>query len=311
MGVQSLIHSGIVDFSRSRTVVPSSPTGAAPTIEYLVIGGGGGGGTIGGNEQGGGGGAGGYRTNVAGDLSGSASPAEPTLFITLGVPYQIVVGAGGSGGAGTSFTPGIPGTRSALCQITSQGGGGGRSRFAAEYPQGGSGSGGTMHVRASGTGIVGEGFNGGTGPAANNILGAGGGGGAGAAGVGTTVNVGGAGGAGLYSTIEGGSPVPRGGGGGGGGQNGGGAGGVGGGANGSRQNVARASGTPNTGGGGGGGSNTGGGNGGSGIVIFSVSAGTGVTFSANVTAGAPATVNGREVYTVTATSTTSETVTFS
>jgi hypothetical protein len=251
------------------------------TAEYLVIGGGGSGALITGGEQGGGGGAGGYRTNVAGQLSGSASTAEQALILSLNALYPITIGAGGAGRSGT-YIVGLQGTRSLFGPITAQGGGGGRSRFSAEYPSGGSGGGGTMHVPPSGTGIVGEGFDGGTGPSTNTIWGGGGGGGAGAVGVSTNIASGGAGGAGLSNNITG-TAVNRGGGGGGGGQNAGGAAGLGGGGAGAQQNVTPGSGTANTGGGGGGCSNTTTGSGGSGVVIvrypdiYTITIGAGLT----------------------------------
>jgi hypothetical protein len=67
----------------------------------------------------------------------------------------------------------------------------------------------------------------------------------------------------------------------------------------------------NLGNGGAGGSNGGfsGGNGGSGVVIFSLPPSVSVSFSGGVTQSS-ATVGDNTVYTVTATSTTSETVTF-
>ena len=64
------------------------------------------------------------------------------------------------------------------------------------------------------------------------------------------------------------------------------------------------------GGGGGGGSNTGGGNGGSGVAILSVPSSITATFSGGVTQ-TNSIVGANRVYVVTATSTTSETVTFS
>jgi hypothetical protein len=63
-------------------------------------------------------------------------------------------------------------------------------------------------------------------------------------------------------------------------------------------------GTANTGGGGGSGKN-----GGSGIIVFRVPTGTSVSFTGGVTE-TNSTIGGNQVYVVTATSTTSETVTF-
>jgi hypothetical protein len=71
-------------------------------------------------------------------------------------------------------------------------------------------------------------------------------------------------------------------------------------------------GTANTGSGGGGAGNTGssGGNGGSGVVIIKIPEARTATFSGGVTQSST-TSGGFKIYTVTATSTTSETVTFS
>jgi hypothetical protein len=105
-----------------------------------------------------------------------------------------------------------------------------------------------------------------------------------------------------------GSSVTRGGGGGG-GRNGGsgGAGGSGGGGAGAGSGTATA-GSANTGGGGGGGAT--GNSGGSGVVIIKVPSVYVATFSGGVTQSST-TSGGFKIYTVTATSTTSETVTFS
>ena len=283
-------------------------TTSAPTLEYLVIGGGGGGGRIGGSEPGGGGGAGGYRSNVVGQLTGGSATAEPAEPYIINTAYRITVGAGGASVA-ADYSPGLIGNRSVLGSITSQGGGGGRTRFTGDNATGGSGGGGNHHHTTRGWGIVGEGFNGGTGPGANNIWGSAGGGGAGALGVSTTTTTGGAGGAGLSSNITG-FATTRAGGGGGGGQVGAGAGGAGGGGAGATPNNNATAGTVNTGGGGGGVCNATSGAGGSGIVVFSVPTTATVTFSAGVTQ-TNSVVNSRRVYVVTATSTTSETVTFS
>jgi hypothetical protein len=70
-------------------------------------------------------------------------------------------------------------------------------------------------------------------------------------------------------------------------------------------------GTTNLGGGGGGGGTTSGGNGGSGVVIVKIPDTRTATFSGGVTSSLSTAVSGFKIYTVTATSTTSETVTFS
>jgi hypothetical protein len=276
--------------------------GSIPLLEYLVIGGGGSGGRIASDSGGGGGGAGGYRTNISGSLSGGSVTAELALPYQLNVAYRITVGAGGAA-ATADFTPGNMGNRSVLFSITSQGGGGGSGHTGGRL-FGGSG-GGSFTTNLLGLAITGEGSNGGAGTTGQ--LGGAGGGGAGAVGVTATSGVGRDGGAGLASSITG-SSVTRAGGGGGGGSTGG-TGGTGGGGNGSNGGAA-GNGTANTGGGGGGNRAANSGSGGSGVVIFSVVTGTTVTFSGGVTQ-TNSTVSGRQVYVVTATSTTSETVTFS
>lgn len=85
--------------------------------------------------------------------------------------------------------------------------------------------------------------------------------------------------------------------------------GAGGGGRGNRS-AAPTAGTPNTGGGGGGAYNFAGGNGGSGVVIIKIPSTNTATFSAGVTSSLDTSVAGYKIYTVTATSTASETVTF-
>jgi hypothetical protein len=71
-------------------------------------------------------------------------------------------------------------------------------------------------------------------------------------------------------------------------------------------------GTANTGGGGGGGGNAGaGGNGGSGVIIVKIPDTRTANFSSGVTSSLSTAVSGFKIYTVTATSTTSEFVIFS
>ena len=274
----------------------------APLLEYLVIAGGGSGGRVDGGAGGGGGGAGGYRTNISGALSGGSVTAELALPIVLGTAYPIIVGAGGAS-VTTDNVPGNRGNRSVLASITSEGGGsgaaaGGTNTF------GGSG-GGIFDNRPVGS-IVGQGSNGGNGTAGQQ--GAGGGGGAGAVGVTANSSSGRNGGAGLASSITG-SSVDRGGGGGGSGTGGAGSGGTGGGGNGTTSG-AGGNGTLNTGGGGGGTLGTNTGTGGSGVVIFAIPTAITATFTGGVTE-TNSTVGDKQVYIVTATSTTSETVTFS
>lgn len=264
-------------------------SGAATTsVSYLVVAGGGQGG-----GQGGGGGAGGM-------LTGSST-------ISSGVSYSVTVGAGGSTGSGQAV--GANGANSIFGGITSTGGGGGGSDPTAGQ-NGGSGGGGAdtgLAPISPGTGIVGQGKDGGTG---NNSAGhfpvLGGGGGASAVGGNATSSVSGAGGAGSASSISGASVTYAGGGGGGidsraggsaggGGAGGGGAGGAGG---------AGSAGTANTGGGGGGSGYNGSvvptaGAGGSGIVI--IAAPTGAITSA--TGGTKTTSGGNDIWTFTASGT--------
>ena len=260
-------------------------------IEYLVIGGGAGGGERSSGYPAGGGGAGGYRTNVSGELSGGSTIAELPLLFTLNTNYAVSVGAGGVGGV-SDGDYGTPGNRSVFFCITSQGGGtaiGGK-------PQGGSGGGGNPNNLAGGTGILGEGTNGGNAISGNN--GAGGGGGAGQAGPTVTNAAGAAGGAGLASSITG-SSVTRAGGGGGGAYSGsGGAGGAGGGGAGTL-NTTAGNGTVNTGSGGGGTASGNGGAGGSGLVVLRYSDQYTITIGAGLT-GSTETIGASKVTTITA-----------
>jgi hypothetical protein len=290
---------------------------AAPTsltVDFLVIAGGGGGA----NGGGGGGGAGGYRTSTG--TSGGGGAAESALTLAIGTAYTVTVGGPGTGAISTYAAGGF-GFNSVLSSITSLGGGGGGSN--AIDPTGGGGSGGGCGLSNSpytgGAGTATQGYRGGNGSTAGVDAGTGGGG-AGATGtdkVGTGVNAT-TGGIGVQSSITG-SSVYRAGGGGGGAQGsyGGGAaaaGGTGGGGAGTADGATGTAGTTNTGGGGGGGGYAGtsgnGGNGGSGVVYIQIASARTATFSAGVTSSV-ATVGAYKVYTVTATSTTSETVTFS
>jgi hypothetical protein len=286
------------------------------SADYLVIAGGGGGGAAGG-------GAGGYRTSTG--TSGGGAGAENSLYISTGLIYTVIIGAGGSGstktgtGGGASVL-GSNGNNSSFATITSVGGGRGavQSDTASERDGaiGGSGSGSSINTLATavgtaGSGTANQGYAGGTGTTSANY-GGGGGGGAGAIGANGTGSVGGNGGTGVASTITG-SSVTRAGGGGGGIYVSGtaGTGGSGGGGNGSITNGSN--GTANNGGGGGGGGYVSytGGAGGSGVVIIKIPDTYTATFSGGVTSSLSTSVSGYKIYTVTATSTTSETVTFS
>ena len=252
-------------------------------VEYLVIAGGGGGGGGEGNDfdiTGGGGGAGGYRNSYASETSGGTATTETPVTVPKNVPFSVIVGAGGAG-APAADTMGSRGNESVFYTVTSIGGGRGPGNDVMGQTGGsGSGVGGDEVDTLVGDGIPGQGSDGGQGSSRRG----GGGGGAGGAGSGTS------GGVGLASSITG-SSVTRAAGGSGFGTSAGGA---------------------NTGEGGdsqvGSGSNAGQA-GGSGVVIFRVPSGTDVTFSAGVTQSS-ATDGSDDVYTVTATSTTDETVTF-
>jgi hypothetical protein len=279
-------------------------------LDYLVIAGGGGGGA----NVGGGGGAGGYRTSFS--TSGGGQPAEPRLHLNYSTAYPITIGAGGVGGTGVGGV-GSNGSNSRFANLISiAGGGGGGNGGGLNGRDGGSG-GGAGEAAQRGSGTPGQGFNGGIDYDLGNYYGSGGGGGAGAVGVNGSSGGGGTGGAGVASSITGASVTRAGGGGGGyypiGGSQASGSGG--GGGSGSSSNINGGAGTANTGGGGGGGSNMNndpgaGGAGGSGIVILRIPSYATATFSGGVTSSLSTSVAGFNIYTVTATSTTNETVTF-
>ena len=289
------------------------------SIQYLVIAGGGGGGW----EDGGGGGAGGYRSSISGESSGGGASAESVLSAALGTAYTITVGAGGAGGIWIN-TASQNGSNSVFSTITSTGGGRGASESSTgpginTASSGGSGGGGGGSgdgaYRAGAAGTANQGYAGGTGVArtANNEAG-GGGGGAGQAGASATSSTGGNGGNGVQSSVTGTATYRAGGGGGGANTTGStpGTGGLGGGGNAGTGSGGSPGGANTGGGGGGAGANSGtnGGNGGSGVVFLKVPSGITATFSAGVTQTS-AIVGAFRIYTVTATSTTSETVTFS
>ncbi|MEK6959413.1 MAG: glycine-rich domain-containing protein [archaeon] len=232
-------------------------------VEILVVAGGGGGGAA---DQGGGGGAGGLIYMSSQIVNGAKT---------------VVVGTGGLGG--TINTKGANGNNSSFDDNVAIGGGGGSCNQQGPTGNGGSG-GGAGFGKSAGTGILGQGNNGGASYAGANY-GAGGGGGAGGIGANGSGSVGGNGGVGKeYSQFAsvGGSPAGWFAGGGGGsiyssGTPG--VGGSGGGGNGSTGAGANA--VANTGGGGGGGERASGGGvggaGGSGVVIVRYLSQTGGT----------------------------------
>jgi hypothetical protein len=260
--------------------------------DFLVIGGGsaGGGTSVAANFFSPGGGAGGYR-----EFNGYAFPLNQTFTVT--------VGAGGtSGGVGAN---------SIVWDIIANGGGN-------QNTSGGSGGGGGENgsgrsaLTITSLSLIELATTQGNAGGNGALEAAGGGGGAGATGVNATANVGGNGGAGRASSITG-TSVARAGGGGGSGRSTRGL-GVDGGGN-ATVNGDGISASGNTGGGGGGAGNTGataraGGAGGSGVIIFKIPDTYTATFSAGVTSSLSTSVAGFNIYSVTATSTTSETVTF-
>jgi len=232
-------------------------------VEYLVVAGGGGGG---GGSTSGGGGAGGFKTGVG-------------FSVSVGVPIEVIVGLGGSGGGaggGGSGVIGSNGGNSSFDTIVSVGGGGGapdQGTGANGGSGGGAGGSGGIDSNGGSASPAGQGNDGGHNDWTNTApYSSGGGGGAGSAGQNAPSNsVCGNGGDGLNSSISGTLTWYAGGGGGG---NSYGAtrglGGIGGGGNGTTAGTG-GTGIANTGGGGGGGANAGGasgGNGGSGIVII-------------------------------------------
>ena len=294
-------------------VLPKGPTSGLE-VHYLVVAGGGGSGS---NSNSGGGGAGGYRTSY---------PSGTAIAPSLGSAISIIVGTGGA--SGNPY--GTNGTDSTLDSITSSGGGYGGG-ISSNGGSGGSGGGPGFQASTPGTGNAGgftpvEGFAGG--PPLGSYQAGGGGGGASEIG-----KTNGRGGDGAISTIittsiastysvgeVDGSDVYFAGGGGGGATSASLDGGKGGGANGGNAGGAGAVNAPaNTGGGGGGGTyNNGGSAGGSGVIIIRVPTGITASFSSGVTANgstggtiSPDTSTGDNIWVVTATTDTSQTVTFS
>jgi hypothetical protein len=208
---------------------------------------------------------------VSGEDSGGGASAENALSLSAGT-YSIIIGAGGAANASN-------GSNSTFDQITSIGGGRGSGVNGNGAGDGGSG-GGAGASGSAGSGTANQGYNGQSTSENSGI-----GGGAGASGS--------SGGGGVASEITG-SSVTRA------------AGGIGG------ETANQGSdGAPNTGDGATGVRyDNGGRSGGSGVVIFTLPIGAIVNFSGGVTQTS-ATVGVNRVYTVTATSTTSETVTIS
>jgi len=230
-------------------------------VDVLVVAGGGSGGPgqPGYWEVGAGGGAGGllYSSSVS---------------VTEG-PVTVIVGDGGLGKSGNSpYDPGLQGENSRFGSIIATGGGGGGANYStnpgyfAAYLNGGSGGGAQGNFPTVGTGIPGQGNNGGASHSQQDSGKAGGGGGAGATGGNANSGAGGNGGSGLSNSISGTSIVYAGGGGGSNASNGGGSNGSGG--SGGGGSGGGGYGTDGLGGGGGGNkSGARSGDGGSGVVI--------------------------------------------
>ena len=264
------------------------------SIEILVVGGGGGGGggenAVG--DGGGGGGAGGvvYKNN----------------YKITADNYWVVVGDGGAGAAGSSQN-GVSGQDSKFDLLTAYGGGGG-GREDGAGGNGGSGGGGggscSTGDHLGGNGVLGQGYNGGTGiqSSCDYRGGAGGGGYFSSGSNDLATGGGGDGGLGIAFGITGSIVEYAGGGGGGAGRNstaGGGLGRANGGNGGSAPNGSGGRALQNTGSGGGGAANgTGvGGSGGSGVVIISYPTGSIIASGGTMTA-----VDGKTIHTFKSTS---------
>ena len=254
-------------------------------IQFVIVGGGGSGAGLWGaaNMASSGAGAGGYVSNVTGENTGGGLSATSIMYIAPSINYKVSIGAGGSGQGTQNQNSGYEGNASYFNNLVAAGGGAAQSYLQMHSQgrsiKGGSGGGRGTYINHAGistqggSGLIGQGFDGGNvqqvyNGAANAT---GGGGGAGAAGGNGSSNTGGDGGAGVATSISG-SSVTYAGGGGGAGYSGNGSGGAGGGADGVGATNGN-SGSANTGGGAGGMYNTNtsnryGGNGGSGIVIL-------------------------------------------
>jgi hypothetical protein len=175
---------------------------SAGDVEYLVVAGGGG---APGRDVGGGGGAGGLLTGTLTALSSGT--------------YTVTVGSGGLGKGDTAAdVSGMKGGNSTFgSTITATGGGAGKpydKALPSGDDNGGSGGGGAgLFDLTAGTGISGQGFNGGEG-VGNSVTYYGGGGGGGAGQVGSSAQNGRHGGNGIQSSITGTTTYYAGGGGG-------------------------------------------------------------------------------------------------
>ena len=295
-------------------------------VYYLVVGGGGAGG---GNFRGGGGGAGALRTNWNSENQGGGQSSGAAKTLNAEQTYSIIIGSKGTGSSGNQ---GGDGGSSTFDNIVSGGGGGGgvfnggegRDSTGSTGGSGGGGGGGSSGGEGGESGTYG--YDGGDG--GNMDMGGGGGGAAGAGVQGAASSTGGNGGSSINNTITGSTVAYAGGGGAGSysnaGQNGSGpngaaAGGGAGAGDGMFENNGssgyangRDATIANRGSGGGGSSGAGegtGGNGSDGVIILRVSSDYTPTFTSGVTYST-ATVGTDKVYTITATSNSSQTVSF-
>jgi len=256
--------------------------------DFLLVGGG----ASGAGDAHGGGGAGGY--------------VEGTAQVATATPYKITVGAGTASGGTYSGNSTYWGSMVALYGgvLATNGGSGG----------GGGNTDGTNNAGSSiqpankfGTGY---GYGGGNCTGNGGYKGGGGGGAGGTGGNAGSNSTGGSGGSGRQSALLGSGNVMYAGGGGGGGYYGGSSGGSGvGGNGGTNVGTPATNGATNTGSGGGS-AGSGRGLGGSGIAVIKIPNTYAATFTAGVTYTTITSVSGFNIYRVTATSTTSETVTF-
>jgi hypothetical protein len=235
-------------------------------IDVLIVSGGGGGGKFDNTAGAGGGGAGGMFTKSFG-----LDRATYTVTVGLGGAGQTSVRTNGANGTNSSFI------------LSTTGGGGGSGLSAGS--NGGSGGGAPESGQAAGTGIAGQGNDGGL---TSTFTGGGGGGGKGSVGGVGVLNNGGSGGTAATNDYTG-TSISYAGGGGGGGITTGGTAGTNAGNGGSGASTAGSAATANRGGGGGGSTGTAnGGNGGSGEVVirYKTADATGYTIT---TTGSPTT----------------------
>ena len=179
------------------------------TVDYLVVAGGGAGGS---GFYGAGGGAGGLRTSWPGGSGGGGS-SETSLSLSLAIPYDVIVGPGGTtGGTAAGTRSGGSGLNSVFSTITSTGGGGAGGgggqgdSIASDVSgkDGGSGGGAAQsnpYISTIGEAVtspVVQGYNGGSSAISGS---GGGGGGAGVVGANAPSSTGGNGGDGLAVNI--------------------------------------------------------------------------------------------------------------